>query len=238
MTFPIRRSSPEKEGIFRASKWLKHAVLLGLDEMASLLSAIEPFFLIPATGILSEDSWQVSREEFLRQYELYLKWMASEPTLPPPALRRFFPLMLSASLDVFYAVPVSPGKNVIKASLPVIQIQMFHCFFSSFDQKLRSMVVSPESFGWGIQISYPQVYEDPHTHQFSKVLLEEDKFPNSKPFKAIVSWLRKNTQPVPLQEEGGLAYAPFRIGKHSLEKRQTHVGLQKMLSTGVKICGS
>ena len=164
--------------------------------------------------------------------------MESEPLLPPPPLRRFFSLMLSASLDVFYAVEVSPGKNVIKASLPVIQIQMFHCFFSSFDHQIRSMVISPESFGWGIQISYPQIYEDPHTHQFSKVLLEEEKFPNSKAFKTIVSWLRKNTQPVPLQEDGGLAYAPFRIGKRSLEKRQTHVGLQKILSSGVKICGS
>jgi hypothetical protein len=153
MTFPIRTSSPQKEGLFRASKWLKHAVLLSLEELDSLLSLVDPCFLVPASGILSEDSWQVSREEFLNHYKSYLDWMESQPGLPPPSLRRFFSLMLSTSLDVFYALPVSNGKNVIKASLPVIQIQMFHCFFSSFDQKLRSMVVSPESFGWGTYTS-------------------------------------------------------------------------------------
>ncbi len=237
MSFPIRTSSLEEEGVFRASKWLKHAILLNTEEMRSLLSLVDPFFLIPASGVLPDADWQVSLEEFLKQYQTYLKWMESDPALPPPPLRRFFSLMLSSSLDVFYSMAVAPGKKIIKASLPVIQIQLYHCFFSSFDHQIRSMVLSPESFGWGIQISYPQIYEDPKTHQYSKVLLEEDKFSNSKAFKEMVSWLRKNTQPVPLQEEGR-AYAPFRIGKQSLEKRQTHLGLQKMLSSGVKICGS
>lgn len=236
MNFPIRFSSIDKEGMFHSSKWLKHAVLFGEEELVSLFSLLEPYFLIPSSGLVSESSWRVSFEDFLFHYRKYLEWMEKEPALPPPEMRRFFSLMLSSSLDVFYAVSVGDNKIAIKATKPVIQIQLYHCFFSSFDHQIRSMVTSPESFGWGIQIAYPQIYEDPKTHQFSKVLLDEG-FPNSKPFKEIVSWLRRNTQPVPLQEEGGKAYAPFRIGKKSLDKREKHVGLQKMLATGVKICG-
>lgn len=237
MTFPIRLSSVEKEGMFHSSKWLKHALLLNVEEMSSFFLTIEPFFLIPASGLLSTSSWQVSFDDFLKEYKSYLNWMDVSPCLPPVALRRFFSLMISVSLEAFYAVEVSHEKVAIKAALPVIQMQIYHCFLSPFDHQIRSMVASPESFAWGIQIAYPQIYEDPKTHQFSKVLLDE-RFPNSKPFKEMVSWMRKYTQPVPLQEKEGRAYAPFRIGKCSLEKRETHLGLQKMLSSGVKICGT
>jgi hypothetical protein len=233
MSFPIRYSSVEQEGIFRASKWLKHAALLSVEEMQSFLSVLDSFFLVPASGLLSKASWKVSEPEFLRQYEEYIDWMKLHATLPPMPLRRFFSLMLSTSLKTFYAVEVPDEKIAIKPSLPVIQIQLYHCFFSPFDHQIRSMVASPESFAWGLQFSYPQIYEHPKTHQFAKVLLEEG-FPNSKPFKEMVSWLRKNTKPVALQEEGR-AYAPFRIGNLSLAQRETHVGLQKILSSGVRI---
>ncbi len=233
MTFPIRYSSVEKEGLFRASKWLKHAILLNVEEMRSFLSVLGSFVLVPASGLLSEVSWQISKQEFLEQYASYLDWMHLHTTLPPNDLRRFFSLMLSTSLETFYAMKVPEEKIVVKPSLPVIQIQLYHCFFSSFDHQIRSMVASPESFAWGLQFSYPQIYEHPKTHQFTKILIEEG-FPNSKPFKEMVSWLRKNTQPVALQEDGR-AYAPFRIGKLSLDRRETHAGLQAILSNGVKI---
>jgi hypothetical protein len=233
MSFPVRYSSVEKEGLFRASKWLKHSMLLNLEEMRAFLSALGSFMLVPASGLVTEESWQVSELEFLEKYGLYLEWMKLHPTLPPIPLRRFFSLMLSTSSDAFYAVAIPDGKIAIKQALPVVQIQLYHCFFSSYDHQIRSMVASPDSFGWGLQISYPQIYEDPKTHQYSKVLLEEG-FPNSKLFKEIVSWLRKNTQPVALQEDGR-AYAPFRIGKFSKDFRESHAGLQNMLSKGLRI---
>lgn len=233
MNFPIRYSSVDKEGLFRASKWLKHSVLLNLEEMKSLFALLGSCFLVPASGLVSPLSWQISEQEFLEKYVDYLEWMKLYATLPPVPVRRFFSLMLSTSLEAFYAVEVANEKIAIKPALPIIQIQLFHCFFSSFDHQIRSMVMSPDSFSWGLQFSYPQIYEDPKTHQFAKVLLQEG-FPNSKPFKEMVSWFRKNTQSVALQEEGR-SYAPFRIGKLSLDAREEHVGLQAMLSKGVKI---
>ncbi len=131
MSFPIRTSSVEKEGLSRASKWLKHAVLLNEEEIRSFFSVVGSCFLVPATGLVSRKSWQVSLDEFYKQYKIYLDWMDKEPLLPPPSLRRFFSLMLSVSLSAFYAVPVGAEKLAIKAALPVIQVQMYHCFFSS-----------------------------------------------------------------------------------------------------------
>lgn len=228
MTFPIRVSSVEREGLIHTSKPIKHAFLLSLEEMTALFQEIGPCFLIPASGLVSLLDWNISIEEFLSRYKLYVEWMESSATLPPIEVRRFFSLMLSSSLDSVYAVQVGQQKWTIKPCLPVIQIQMYHCFFSSFDHQIRSMVTNPDSFAWGIQISYPQIYEDPKTHYFSKVLLEE-RFSNSKIFKKIISWLRIHTGPVPLQEGEGRAYAPFRIGKQSLVKKDSHRGFQNLL---------
>lgn len=236
MNFPFRISTVEQEGLFRASKWLKHAFLLSQDELEDFFSMINPSFLLSSSALTTLSNWQVSFSELQDKYQELLGWMQQHPTLPPPPLRRFFSLMLSTSLDTFYAVNLG-DKAAIKPSLPVIQIQMYHCFFSSMDRQLRPMVVSPESFAWGLQISYPQIYEDPRTHQYSKVLLDP-KFPNSEPFKEMVSWLRKHTRLAPLQEKEVKVYAPFRIGKKSLSMKESHVGLQKMLSLGVKISGA
>lgn len=101
MNFPIRMSSIDKEGLFRASKWLKHAVLLNEEEIRSFFAVIGDCFLVPSSGLVSESSWQVNLDEFFKRYKEYLDWMECEPTLPPPILRRFFSLMLTVSLDVF-----------------------------------------------------------------------------------------------------------------------------------------
>jgi hypothetical protein len=229
MIAPIEISSVEKEGLLRTSRPLKHAVLLSLEEMKALLEEIGEHFLIPASGTLDGMSWSVQDAQFLSRYEEYLKWMSQEPTLPPPPLRRFFSLMLSNSLNCFYQTPISPEKFCIKPKLPVVQIQLYHCFFSSFDHQLRSMVLSPESFAWGLQIAYPQIYEDPKTHQFSKVLLDST-FSNSLLFKKIVSWLRSHTQVFSLKEGFEKTQASFRIGKTSLHLKDVHQGLQQLLA--------
>ena len=228
MSFPIKFSTMQQEGLLHCSKWLKHSVLLGMEEIISLFDTIGPHFLLSSSDLVEENSWNISLDAFLANYQAYLTWMKTYPTLPPPSLRRFFSLMLSSSLESFYAVSTSSNKIAIKAKHPVIQIQLYHCFFSSFDHEIRSMVISPDSFGWGIQIAYPQIYEDPITHQFSKVLLDKG-FPNSEVFKRIVSWLRKYTQPVLFQEQEKKTSAPFRIGKDSLKLKETHQGFQAML---------
>lgn len=227
-SFPFNLSSVEKEGIMRCSKWLRHAVLLSSEEMKSFLDSLGSFFLIPSAGLVSSENWQVTKEEFLLQYSSYIEWLQSSSELPSPSERKFFTLMLSTSLDDFYAVPTSSDRYVIKARRPVIQIQLYHCFISRFDGQIHPMALSPESFSWGIQISYPQIYEDPSTHQFSKVMLVKD-FITTEVFKEMVQWFRKNTKPVSLEIRDQKIYAPFRIGKESTDLVSSHLGLQKAL---------
>ena len=226
--FPFILRTVEKEGIMRCSKWLRHAALLSLKEMEIFLDSLGSFYFIPAAGLVSLGNWQITKEEFLLQYRSYVEWLNLHSELPSPSFRKFFTLMLSSSLEDFYAVPTSSDRFVIKARRPVIQIQLYHCFISRFDGQIHPMALSQESFSWGIQISYPQIYEDPVTHQFSKVMLSKD-FMNTEVFKEMVQWFRKNTKPVSLEIQEQKIYAPFRIGKESTELVSSHLGLQKAL---------
>ena len=227
-SFPFILSTLEKEGMMRCSKWLRHAVLMSMEEMESFFDLLGSFFLIPAAGLVSLENWQITKENFLLEYRSYIEWLELHPELPSSSFRKFFTLMLSSSLDDFYAVPTSLDRFVIKARRPVIQIQLYHCFISRFDGQIHPMALSPESFSWGIQISYPQIYEDPITHQFSKTLLAKD-FVATDLFKLMVQWLRKNTKPVSLEIKDKKVYAPFRIGKESSALVSSHLGLQKAL---------
>jgi hypothetical protein len=224
-SFPVRVSSMQNEGELHVSKWIKHAFLIDNAEMEDLFQSLRPFFLIPATGVVQKDSLFVDPQEFLKRYREYLEWTKQSPGLPPQDLRRFFSLMFTVSMDCLYAAEVGAGRYVIKSILPVIMIQLHHFFISTLDQKIHPMVMSRESLCWGIQFSYPQVFEHPQTHEFSKVTVSS-LFPNTAPFKTLIQWLRHHTMPTPLHFSGQRLYAPFRIGKQSLHWIHEHAGLK------------
>jgi hypothetical protein len=226
--FPIKVSTKEKEGAFHCSKWLRHVVLLEKSEMQSLLDAMGSFFLVPATGLVSVDSFLVEKGTFLSRYESYLQQIVESPEFPSSSVRNAFTLMLSSSLDSFYALEVPSNKFIIRARLPVIQLQMYHCFFSKLDQKIHSMAMNKESFSWGLQISYPQIYEDPNTHEFINVLKSQD-LQDTKLYKEIVQWIRNHTKPVCLSFHGHTIWAPFRMGKGARDWTFAHKGLSKAL---------
>ncbi len=228
MTLPFKVSSIEKEGLMHCSKWLRHAVLFTLEEWNDFSSAIgNPMFVV--TTVVDKSSWQVSASEFKDKYLSYLEHVKQEASLPSPAMRRFFTLMISPSIDDFYAVEVGGGRFIIKPRLPVIQMQMYHAFISDLDRQIHPMVLHPQSFSFGLQFSYPQIYEDPVSHTFSKVLLDS-QFPSSDVFKKMVQWFRANTKPVSILLDGKTLHAPFRQGKASSELVRENLGLQKALS--------
>ncbi len=228
MTFPFTIGSLEEKGIMHCSKWLRHAVLFELDELQDFLTELGPHVFVP-TSLVTEDSWQILDVDFKKEYELYLSELLDENAALDISRRRFFSLMLSSSTDDFYAMPTSNNRFAIKACRPVIQIQLYHAFISPLDKKIHPMVLHPEGFSFGLQFSYPQIYEDPLTHEFSKVLLD-DAFPCTILFKKMVQWFRKNTKPVSFSLYGNKIHAPFREGKASSGWALKHKGLRKALS--------
>ena len=225
-------STPAQEGVLRVSKWLKHQVLLDATEMENLFSALSPFSIYVVSEVVSAHYGLISHAEFLEKYAAYANAL-KEGKIPDEApLRRYFSAIFTVTSDILYAMQTGPDKFLIKALKPVIQLQGHHFFFSRVDGKFHSMVLGKESVTWGLQFSYPQIYQDPQDHSFAKVI-DSPFFPNTALFTRLVKWLRGNTIPTPLMAEGKRTNVPIRIGKRCLEWIDRHPHL---ISQEINVC--
>jgi hypothetical protein len=222
----IRISSLKTEGILQVSKWLKVQILLDTDEMEALLKILEPVFFVVVSEPVKADETVITPGTFLSKYADYIDLLKQGQVPPAGEFRRFFSSAISSSLETFYAIPVSNDKFLIKPSKPVLQLQAHHFFYSDLDGKFHPMVLSADSISWGLQISYPQLYQDPITRQVSKVI-DSPIFPNTAVFTKLLKWMRSHTLPTPFQVKGARINSPIRVGKKSLAWLKNHPQLKQ-----------
>lgn len=223
---PLKASTIEREGDLHASKWLKHQFLLSKQEHADLFTSFEGFVMYQASGPVYESLALITRNQFLKQYSDYIDSIVSGREIDISQWRRFFCNYLTVDPEALYKIVLTDGRVIIKASRPTVQMQLHTFFPSDVDGKFHSMVMASDCIHFGLQISYPQIFEDPKTHQFSKTL-DSSVFPNTSLFKHIVRYLRSHTVPTPLLFKGQRSVAPFRIGKECFPWINNHVGCIK-----------
>lgn len=217
----LRISHPQVEGVLQSSKQLKFQVLLDDIEMEALLLALKPIHLCVVSEPTALDDALVSAEEFLSHYQRYVNALKQGSIADEKSLRRYFSSAWTSDLGAVYAMPVSSNQYLVKALKPLIQLQAHHFFYSQLDQQFHPMVLSKESITWGVQFSYPQLYQDPKNGEIAKVGKGQD-FPNTLLFNALTKWLRDHTMPTPFMVNGGRINASFRLGKACLNWIGTH----------------
>lgn len=209
---PLRISTLATEGPLQASKWLKCQVLLDASEMESLFTALGSFDIYLTSSVHRPGEGLVAKQEFLKQYELYVAAL-QEGRFPDDAACAFFSSVFTASSEALYAVMVGEGQQLIRVIQPVIQLQSHRMDYSQADGKFRSMTFGSDSLLWGIQFSYPQLYQDNKTHEIHQ-MLNNEKFPNSLLFQKLQLWVRYHTTPTPMIVEGKKMNLPVRLGKN------------------------
>jgi hypothetical protein len=225
-SFPIRISSLKLEGILQASKWLKIQLLLDSEEMQDLLAALGLVHFVVVSQVVEADQAVLSDAFFLKKYEEYVCLIKQGLVPQSEDFRRWFSCAMSTSLEPFYAIAAGNGKYLIKSLKPVIQLQAHHFFYSELDRKFHPMVLSDDSITWGLQFSYPQLYQNLETRQIVKVL-DTVEFPNSALFSRLLKWMRSSTLPTPFEVGGVRVNSPIRIGKKSLAWIKNHPQLKK-----------
>jgi len=228
----LRQSHSHKEGILQVSKWLKTQVLLSEEECMHLLEALGDFFIFNVSEPVSLKEAVIPRPLFLERYSMYVQALKQGKIPDTSSLRATFSSIFTLSSDLVYAMPIKEEKFLIKPTLPVVQLQLHHFYFSSLDRSFHPLVFGPESVTWGLQFSYPQLYQDPHMRTIAKIS-KSDVFPNTELYLRLVSWIRKETQPTPFLYQDTKLYAPLRIGKKSLEWVKNHPQLHLK---GLTIC--
>ncbi len=220
----LRISTLQDEGVMRTSKWVKCPVLLSSEEMRSLFSDGGDFSMYIVSRVVGLEEAKLSKEDFLEKYSLYATSLQEGRLLDESGLRPFFSAIMTVTKDVLYAMGVGQEKYLVKALRPVVQMQLHHFTHSKVDGSYHSMVQGKESITWGIQFSYPHIYQKPKDGGFEKVGMSE-QFPNSGLFQRIVKWLRSHSAPTPFLYQGVRQIVPVRLGKQSFNWIHRHPGL-------------
>lgn len=205
---------PEHQSVgytLQASQWHQCQMLLDSDEMSDLLNTLEPFSIVQVSGVIARHESILSREHFLDCYRGYVTAL-QEGRLPDEAMIRGpFSSILTRDHNALYAVPLkTEGQRLIKVKRPVVQLQNHRLHYSSADGKFRSMVFGNESIFWGIQFSFPRLFQDERFQVYP--VKEGDLFPNAALFKQIQLWLRHHTRATPFEVNGKRSFSSARIG--------------------------
>jgi hypothetical protein len=223
---PIRISSPKVEGILQVSKWLKTQVLLDFEEMQELLCVLHPVDFVVVSELVPREGAVISADCFLRKYADYIHLLKQGEVPLSEDFRKYFSCAMTADFESFYAIAAGGERVLVKPVKPVVQLQAHHFFYSDLTGKFHPMVLSEESVTWGIQFSYPQLFQDLKTRQIAKVMHEPD-FSNSALFLKLSRWIRSFTLPAPFEKGGVRVNAPMRIGRKCLAWIKNHPQLKK-----------
>lgn len=209
----LRISTLAQEGNFQAAKWLKIQLLIDGDELSSLLAA--PLYIYPLSGAFSLASLPVTKEEFLATYRSWIDTLQKGNIPQCTALRT---TAWTASPDALWLQEIPGERYLVKPCAPLIQVQVHEMGYSTLDGVFRPMVLSQDSIFWGLQISFPQVYQEAKTME----LLEVEESPNADLFQSIRKWTRDNTLATPMLVDGKRVNIPMRLGKQCFSWINNH----------------
>lgn len=195
----------------QASKWLKCPVLLDLDEMKDLLQTLGDFWIFMVSGVLRSTEGEITQAEFLTEYGRYIDTLKEGKFPDEQQTRPYFSTVFTTTIDALYEVVLPNQQKLIRVERPVIQLQSHRFDYSPVDGKFRSMVLGQNSIQWGIQFSYPQLFQDAACQV--KQVRESEEFPNTLLFKRMQKWVRDHTTATPFLVENKRINVPIRLGK-------------------------
>ncbi len=223
MTFSIPLRSTIGSSL-QASKWQKSSVLIDVDEMRGLLTALGQFWIVQISGVMSIGQEIIAQGVFLEVYHHYLAALKKGENPEDSRVRPYFSAVLTTFLEALYAVQINEGSCLVKVQQPVLQLQAHRFDYSTADGTFRSMVMGVNSIPWGIQFSYPHLYQDDNLQVLT--VREGPQFPNTALFKRLQQWVRANTIVTPFEVEGKKVNVPIRLGKQCLSWINTLPQLQ------------
>lgn len=204
----LRVSTLEKEGVYQGSKYLKYQVLCDPEELKRLFERLNPCWIYPLTHLGKGE--EIEQQRFVQKYGSWIEGL-KEGKIPSDAdLKTILAAALTAETDSLWKQEVPGGRFMIKMAQPVVQIQAHFFTYSEIDEVFRPMTMGEASIFWGLQFSFPQVYQDPKTMELKEI---EDSA-NTELFRKIKQWVRDETRATPFVINEKRINVPIRLGKN------------------------
>lgn len=212
----LKVSTPHLEGVYQGSKYLKYQVLADLNELKNLFDRLEPFYIYPLTGL--GDGEPIDPECFFIQYSSWIEKLKTGQVPADQELRSVLACAFTRELDALWKQEIPGGRYLMKMGKPVIQVQAHFFTYSPIDGVFRPMTMGSSNIFWGLQFSFPQIYQEPKTME----LLEVEESPNRDLFQTIKEWVRDQTRPTPFIVDGKKTNVPIRLGKNCFSWINSH----------------
>lgn len=210
-----------KEPPLQASKWLDLPLLIDAEEMHGLFSSLGPFKIFRVGTVCARNEGEVSHEEFLTEYAVYVESLKRGVIPEEKRYRPLFSSIFTLTDDYLFQVVVRDEKRIIRVDKPVLQLQVNQIAYSEADGKFRSMVFGKDSILWGIQFTYPQLFQESESREVFSVL-SHPQFLNTVLFRQLQLWVRQNTVPTPFKVGEQKINVPLRLGKQCFNWINSH----------------
>lgn len=203
------------------SKWQKIQVLLDPVELKALLQYLSPIFILNTSGVIPREKISIQVDEFVRIYEQYIAILQGKISREKISLS----YALSQRLENFCMVQPSSNKYICRMIQPDVQIQTYSLLLDEFGKPL-SQVFSTDATSFGLQLSYPAIFQDALTGQVFSTT--KNTFAGWKLFSAIRNWIRSHTFPLPLHFKEKNSRLPIRLGPLAGTWITSHIDLNRI----------
>jgi hypothetical protein len=201
--FLPRISTPAIEGPFQAAKWIKIQALVDQAELEILLQ--EPFFIYPLSGAFPLSAFPVAKKKYLENYSESIEALKMGGI--PNETKDLNVVAWANSPESVWLQQIPGDRYMVKPCEPFVQVQIHQMGFSEVDREFRPMILSQASIFWGLQFSFPKIYQEPKT-----LAIKESE--ESELFQVIRQWVRNYTLPTPMMVHGKRVNIPMRLGKN------------------------
>jgi len=209
---------------FQAAKWLKIQALIDEKELSQLMDSLAPFSIYPLSGAFPRDAFPLKKELYVAKYHSLLEIVKRGEI--PTDFGALNASMWTRSESSVWLQEFPNQRYVARAKEPFLQVQVHHMSYSSIDREFRPMSLSQDRIFWGLQFSFPQIFEHPE-----KGIIETSDFENGILFHSVRKWSRQCTIATPMWVDGRRKNLPIRLGKNCFSWIHCHAGLaEKNLS--------
>ena len=157
----LRVSTPEAEGVYQGSKYLKYQVLCDAAELKNLFARLESFSIYPLTAL--GPGAPMDRGHFIAVYGTWIEMLKVGRVPTDAELKSRLACVLTSVWGSRWKREMPGGRYIVKMGRPVVHVQAHFFSYSTLDAVFRPMTMGSNSIFWGLQFSFPQIYQEPKT---------------------------------------------------------------------------
>lgn len=225
----LRQSSPAVQGVYSGAKWMHIRAMLDPEEWEDLSEELGKNCMFTVGKMTKKIPFLSSVEITDALYKMKKSFISSEIDIND--LQLITPFALSCKSTSFYQFCVKDLVNV-QILEPVIQVQMHFFRICPINHTFHSMVMAQDSIFWGLQFSFPQIFQN-SLHGCIKQVDKSGE--NFRLFSFVRKWMRDHTTSTKVSFENKVVPLPIRWGKKCLSWASSHPQIKKSFFTLVTL---